>query len=251
MKFTLFGLFVFCSTLLLAQRDSINVERNNLLMHRLKASKNSYVVWTKDLTTGATSKISIWRRDISIEKFNNRDVIVVKQIRSYEDSLNNKSVFTISDRSNFKTIYNRSERKRTGTEAFNYSDSEITGADSVNKNTKRNFKLSFSDFPFCFELDLETLSLLPIKKTGQKLAINFYHPGGDLPRYYPVDVLSSEEIETIKGQKIDCWKIKLSYSEDSYDVSWISKKGNELIKFEGHYKNTILTKVKLVSPISQ
>jgi hypothetical protein len=47
----------------------------------------------------------------------------------------------------------------------------------VKKNTKADFHLQFTNIPCCFELDVETLSCLPIKTKGQIMIINFYHPG--------------------------------------------------------------------------
>ena len=249
MRFILLFSFLFSySELLYAQRDSVSISRNNLLIQQLKSGKSTYAVWTKDLATEAVSKISIWNREVRFRKLKGREVIVVSQMRFYEDPVNNKYVYTVSDKQNFKTIYDFTKRIRTGIEAFNYYDNEISAADSVKENSKQGFKMTITDFPFCFELDLETLSLLPLKRAGQQLAVNFYHPGGEAPRYYPVDVIGSEQIQVTSEQKIECWKIQLRYSEDSYDFSWISNKTHELIKLEGHYPNTLFTKIKLVIP---
>jgi len=233
-----------------AQVDSISVSRKNLLTHHLAPRKSSYCVFSKDVATGVVSQISIWNREVSFTTFNGSKVVVVKQMRYTPDPKRNKYVYTISDPNTLHTIYNVSSRGGAQVEAFNYNANDIAGADSVLNNTKRDFKLSVNDVPFCFEIDLETLSLLPVKKVGQKLAINFYHPGGEIPpKYYPVDVVAEEEITIPGGNKMVCWKIRLRYDEDSYDESWISKSTRELIKLEGHYGSTLFTKIKLSNPV--
>jgi len=241
-------LFLLFSIESMAQRDTVSVERGNLLIKLLKPGKSTYLVTSANAKTGAVTQISLWNRETRLEKKGERDVVVVKQMRYYSDTVNNKFVYTISDRSNLKTIYDYTRRLKSGIEAFNYLPDQIVGADTVEHNTKAGFVVGLKDFPFCFEMDLETLALLPIKKVGQKLAINFYHPGGQIPpQYYPIEVLSEEDFLGPNGVKIKCWKIKLQYDGDSFDYSWISKEGHELLKLEGHYPGVIFTKLRTVT----
>lgn len=229
-----------------AQTDTISIERHSLQVSNLRKGNNRYAVWSQNTQTGIISTLSLWDRDVSFEKRGGKDVIVVKQMRYYEDTLRNKYVYTVSDRNTFKTIYDYTRRGKAGTEAYNYNDNQITGADTIAGNIKKDFKLALNPSTFCFELDVETLRMLPIKRVGQEFAINFYHPGGTVaPQYYPVKVLALEEIETFDGSKILCWKIKLNYDADDYDFSWIGKKSHEFMKLESHYPNGTFNKVKL------
>lgn len=249
MKTKLALLFLLFSIESIAQRDSVSVDRGNLLTKFLKPSKSTYLVTSANAKTGAVTQISVWNRETRFEKKGGRDVVVVKQMRYYADTVNNKFVYTISDRGNLRTIYDYTKRLRSGIEAFNYLPGRIVGADTVDHNAKAGFAVGVRDFPFCFEMDLETLALLPIKKVGQALAINFYHPGGETPpQYYPVEVLSEEDFLGPNGVKIKCWKIKLQYDSESFDYSWISKEGHELLKLEGHYPGIIFTKLKTITP---
>ncbi|MEP6738513.1 MAG: hypothetical protein ABJA70_23505 [Chryseolinea sp.] len=232
------------------QVDSVSVNRNNLLTGKLTEGKSSYCIFSKDVNTGLVSQISIWNREVSFAIMNGHKVVVVKQMRYSPDQKKNKYVYTVSDRATMQTIYNKSARDGMKIEAYNYNDREISGADSVKENTKRDFTLHVKEPPYCFEIDLETLRLLPILKVGQKLAVNFYHPGGEtLPKYYPVDVIGLEELELMGGQKVICWKILLRYDENSFDYSWISKTSREFVKLEGHYGTTIFNKVKVGMPV--
>jgi len=228
-----------------SQVDSISVGRNNLRLSKMQPGKVSYSVWFQDVTSKAVSQISIWNREVFFSHLNGAEVIVVRQMRYYPDQSRNKFVYTISDRKTLKTIYDFMTRGGS-IEAFNFSDKGITGADSVKNNSKKDFSLSFDDFPFCFEMDLEILSLLPITRVGQKFAVNFYHPGGEIPpKYYPVEVLGKETLKTIDKKSVECWKIRLRYDEDSFDDSWITVQSHELLRLEGHFDNMIFNKVRL------
>lgn len=237
---------LFISRLTLAQVDTIGTNQHPLLTSELTSGTRSYAVWQENERTGKITQTAIWNRTTSFEKLNGHDVVIVEQSRYYSDSINNKYVYTVSDKNTLHTIYDYTKRIRTGIEAYNYYQNEIIGADSIPDNTKTSFFLPLSDMPFCFEMDLETLGILPIKRQGQKFLINFYHPGGSIPpKYYPVEVLGSEDIY-LSDYSIPCWKIRLTYSEDSYDISWIDINTHEVLKLEGHYSETILHKSKLM-----
>jgi len=244
----LFLILIVCITFLKsnAQVDTISIKKHNLNTAFIKEGTNQYLSWIKNKTSGLISNISIWERQISLQSVKGKNVIVVTQHRYYNDSSRNKYVYTISDRNTLKTIYDFTKRPATGIEAFNYNDNEIKGDDTIPLNTKAGFNLKFSDIPYCFELDIETLSALPIKGKGQKIAINFYHPGGTVPpKYYPVDVVGEEVLTLINGQKAACWIIKLLYDNGNYDLSWITKSSHEYLKLESHNPSGTFNKVKL------
>jgi len=227
-----------------SQVDSIKAGPNKL--RPIQPGKASYAVWFQDTTSNTVSQISIWNREVFFSRLNGTtDVVVVRQMRYYSDQKRNKSVYTVSDRKTLRTIYDFMSRGGLN-EAFNYSAKSIEGADSVKNNSKKDFRLSFNDLPFCFEMDLEVLSLLPITRVGQKFAVNFYHPGGEIPpKYHPVEVVGQEVFQTIGRKPVSCWKIRLRYDETSFDYSWITTESHELLRLEGHYDNMIFNKVKL------
>ena len=107
-------LFAFLITITAdAQTDTISIERHSLQVFNLKEGNNRYAVWLQNTQTGIISGISLWDRTISFENRDKKDVIVVKQLRLYEDTLRNKYVYTVSDRNTFKTIYNYSRSGRS------------------------------------------------------------------------------------------------------------------------------------------
>jgi len=234
-----------------SQVDSIKAGPDKSRLSEIQPGKASYAVWFQDTTSNTVSQISIWNREVFFSRLNGMDVAVVRQMRYYSDQKRNKFVYTVSDRKTLRTIYDFTSRGGLN-EAFNFSFKGIEGADSVKNNSKKDFRLSFNDFPFCFEMDLEVLSLLPITRVGQKFAVNFYHPGGEIPpKYYLVEVLGREVLQTIDRKPVACWKIRLRYDETSYDYSWITTQSHELLRLEGHYENMIFNKVKLGVAVPQ
>jgi hypothetical protein len=251
MKQILSTLLIFCGSVAYSQIDSISPEKLNIDIGKLRSQKSSYLIWRQNIKTGAVSTISIWNRSISFEKWRDRDVVVIEQMRYCNDTANDKYVFTVCDKRSFKPLYNYSKRVKTGIEAFNYSDERIYGADTLLSNTKKDFSIATTSPSFCFEVDLETLSLLPLKYVGQKMAVNFYHPGGGAPpAYYSVEVIGSENLSVSGGNEIDCWVVKLIYDNSSYDLDWIAKKTGEFIKLEGHSSSDeIFNKMKVLAPL--
>lgn len=228
-----------------AQVDTINIKNNNLNIANLKAGNSQYLCYLKDAKSGLVSFISISERRIYFQKINGKDAIVIIKHNFNNDTSKNKYVYTVFDRYNFKTLYDYT-RRPAGVEAYNYQGDEIKGADSIKQNTKLNFFLKFKYLPYCDEDDLETLSALPVKRIGQKMAICFYQPGSEVPpRFHPVDVVGEEQLPAVNNEKVDCWVIKLSFDNENYDLSWISKLTHELLKFESHSPTDTYYKVKL------
>jgi len=189
----------------------------------------------------------LWERKVAFVKREGLDDIAVTQRRLYEDTSRNTLVYTISTRKDFQTIYDY-RKDKSGIQAFDYRSDMIVGSDTIKNNNKSGFALKLPVFPYCFELDIETLSMLPIDHIHQQFAINFYHPGGStLPQYYPVVVTSEDDLSGVNGLKIKCWVIRLAYDKDNYDISWISKEKHEFLKLESHRPGGTYNKVKLSS----
>ncbi len=231
------------------QTDTISIARNNLRLDYLKGGTSQFAVWSKSTLTGKVSRIILWERSVNFAQRDSRKVITVAQRRLYEDSTKNTYVFTVSDRANFQTLYDYRADK-TGIQAFDYKDNRIVGADTVSKNIKAGFRLELPVLPYCFELDLETLSMLPINHTGQKFVINFYHPGGNVaPKYYPVTIMGEDNLSLVTGEKLKCWVIRLAYDDKNYDLSWISEKQHTFIKLESHSPGATFNKVRLLTGV--
>jgi hypothetical protein len=57
--------------------------------------------------------------------------------------------------------------------------------------------------------------------------------------------MGDEKLSVVDGRKIDCWIIKLSYDNENYDFSWISKSGHDFFKLGSHNPTETFNKVKL------
>jgi hypothetical protein len=237
------------SMVCLAQTDTISIARRNLKLADLKGGTSQFAVWSKNELTGKVSRIILWERKVDFAEKDGRKTINVAQRRIYEDSAKNTFVFTVSDFATFRTLYDYRTDK-TGIQAFDYKENRIIGSDTILKNTKAGFNLSFPVSPYCFELDVETLSMLPINHVGQKFAIDFYHPGGSvLPKYYPVTVVREDNLVSEARDPIKCWVIRLDYDDKNYDLSWISKKKHLFIKLESHSPGATFNKVRLLTNV--
>ena len=228
-----------------AQIDTISVKNNNLKTKYLIESTSTYLNWMKDAQSGLVSNISISKRSVHFQTLAGKELIVVAQHKLNNDSSKIKFIYTVSDRRTFKTIYDY-VGSPGGIEAYDYHGDEIRGTDSVKLNTKRAFYLKFREIPYCLELDLETVSALPISGLGQKMAILFYQPGREKnPAFHIIEVTGQQQLPTANGMKSDCWVVKLIIDKDDYDLFWISKRKHEFLKLESHSPTDTFYKVKL------
>jgi hypothetical protein len=233
-----------------AQTDTVSNSKNNLRLEYIKEGTSQFITWDKSAVTGTISRMILWERKVKFIRRDDQDEIAVTQRRLYDDTTANTFVYTVSRRADFQTIYDYRKGK-SGIQSFDYKSDKIVGSDTVKNNIKNGFVLSLSEFPYCFELDLETLSMLPIKRVNQRFAINFYHPGGTVPpQYYPVTVIREDVMDGVNGVKIKCWVIRLEYDKSNYDLSWISKDQHEFLKLESHSPTGTYNKVKLSASVN-
>jgi hypothetical protein len=132
-----------------------------------------------------------------------------------------------------------------GVEAFRFIDSKIIGLDTATSNTQKDFELTLKEPTYNWEVDLETYSLLPMKK-GYHAVMNFYHPGGNTPpEFYHLKVTGSEKLKLPNGKTIDCWVIFTDYGGTQPTRFWYTKKGQNFVKMEGQYNRMTIRKVRL------
>ena len=228
-----------------AQIDTISIKNNNLKTKYLIEGTNTYLNWMKDAKSGLVSNISISKRSVHFQTLAGKELIIVAQHKLNNDSSKIKFIYTVSDRRTFKTIYDYVESPG-GIEAYDYHGNEIKGSDTVKLNTKRAFYLKFSELPYCLELDLETVSALPISGLGQKMAVCFYQPGREkIPMFHIMEVTGEQQLPTANGMKSDCWIVKLIIDNEDYDLFWISKLEHEFLKLESHSLTDTFYKLKL------
>lgn len=233
-----------------AQIDTIRIQDKKLVISQLTPTKRQYLVYLKfPKKDNLITNLSLWTREVSFEKVNKKEVIVIRQQWSGQDTLTNRKLWSICTKEDFKPLYHYSYVPKIGIEAFNFDDKKITGADSIALNGKKDFQIALTTPTFNWELDMETFEMLPLQ-AGRNFIISFYHPGSSrAPAYYSYKVIGSEKITAGTNKEIDCWKLKIEYDNQNYAIFWIARKQPEVIKMEEFYNGIYRYKIKLMTAI--
>lgn len=232
-----------------AQIDTIRIDKADLTTSNLKPGLHQYLVYFENPAKKRIGNSSIWNRQVKFKNIAGKEVIEIEQNWFASDTAYNRYVYSISDRKTFAPIFHKT-KMRGGIEAFDFENTKISGTDSVGSNAKKDLDVPLTVMTLNWELDLEIFSTLPIKKEGQRFIINFYHPGGRTnPKYYEYAIIGSEKLSSVNDAVIDCWKMKINYSETDWAIFWISKKSKEVLKMQEHFRGGYRYKVRFATPI--
>ncbi len=224
------------------------IHAGDLDLRYLPSGTQRYLVYIKT-KENEKKNIWLWERTASRERRDGSEVIVIRQQWTTSDTgFNRREVYSVCDNKTFAPVYHYTSNPRTGREAFNFSSTSITAADTVAGNSKTGFALAITEPSFNWELDLETFPLLPLKE-GKTFVINFYHPGSKTgAAWYNYTVSGSEIIPSVNGARIDCFKLFIDYGKNRGNSTWwISKKTHEVLKMEEHFGSVTRYKIKLAA----
>jgi hypothetical protein len=246
MKNLIFAAIILASTTTFAQdTDTLDVRNNKLLLNNIKTGTREYLVYGVN-ARGKTGNLWLWKRTVERSKFQGKDVLVFNQKWFASDTANVREVYSIASAKDLQPVYHYT-KFGTRTDAFEFGDGKISGADSVAGNNQKDLEVAAPVLPYNWELDLETFQAFPFK-TGKQFAVNFYHPGGRTgPAYYLYKVTGEETIPGSNNQSIECWTLKIDYAENSWAIFWISKKSKEVIKMQELYNGNYRYKVLLTT----
>jgi hypothetical protein len=224
------------------QTDTLDVHHHQLLMENIKPGTKQYLVYGVN-ARGKTGNLWLWKRTVEHGSLRGEKTLIFTQKWFASDTANVRDVYSIVSAKDLQPIYHYAKFGNR-VEAFEFSKGRIVGADTVGGNNQKDLDLTTNVLPYNWELDLETFQAFPLRK-GKQFAVNFYHPGGRTgPAYYVYKVTGEETIAAANNQTIDCWKLKIDYSENSWAIFWISKKSKEVIKmqelFNGNYRYKVL-----------
>ncbi|MGB0521863.1 MAG: hypothetical protein ACPGJS_02825 [Flammeovirgaceae bacterium] len=132
-----------------------------------------------------------------------------------------------------------------GQEAFIFHETAIKSIATDTNYANRDFHLDLSEQVYNSEIDLETFSLLPIKK-GYKVAMPFYHPGGKAPTFYLLEVKKKTNLRMPDGTKVRCWLLYTDYGGKQPSYFWYTKKGHQFLKMEASYGPMKIKKLRLI-----
>jgi hypothetical protein len=221
-----------------------------LVISQLTPGLHQYLVYFERPKQKKIMTPMLWSRQVNFKQFQGTPAIEVVQNWYAGDTLLNRYIYSINHRDNFSSLYHYAKGSR-GIEAFDFEQNRILGSDTVTNNTKKDFDVKSLTSTLNWELDMEIFSMLPYKQVGQTFVINFYHPGGKTePAYYQYKVIGSEAIQgTNTKAATDCWQLKISYSETSWAIFWVSKKSKEVLKMQEYFGGGYRYKVKLATPV--
>jgi hypothetical protein len=246
-------LFTFCVAFVSfassAQVDTIYHLDSQLIKKYLKPSSNQYLVFIQRKGDPRQAFTFVWSRDVKVVNRNGKEFIEINQKWYGSDTSRLRTVYSLMNASDFSPVYHHTKLNRT-IEAFDFYDDKIKGSDSVTNNTKKDFELALKRPMLNWELDLETFPLLDLKP-GKKFAINFYHPGGKgEPRLYEYSVFGEENLNTIEGLSVPCWKLRIDYDAKTWAIFYISKKNREVLRMDEDFGGGIRYKVKLSNAVT-
>lgn len=241
--------FVLTLSIAQAQVDTIYHLDSKQIKKYVKPSSNQYLVFIQPKDNPQKAVTSIWSREVRFKKKNNQEIIEIEQKWYASDSTRSRYLLSQMKAEDFSPIYHYTKTIK-GIDAFDFYDNRTTGSDSVADNSKKGWELKHAKPYLNWELDLETFPLLDLKP-GKRFLINFYHPGGRLePKLWEYRVVGEENIKTIEGESVPCWKLKIDYDEKSTCTFFISKKGREVLKMEEAFGNRVRYKVRLSNTVS-
>ena len=239
---------VFMPVALSAQVDTLYHLDSKLIKKYLKPSSNQYLVFIQRNGDPRQTYTYIWSRDVKFVNKKGKDLIEIKQKWYASDTARVRYVYSLMDAQDFSPIYHYTKMNKS-IEAYDFYADKIRGSDSIANNTKKDFNLALAHPMLNWELDLETFPLLDLK-AGKRFAINFYHPGGKgEPKVYEYKVIGEENISVIDGGTVACWKLRIDYSEKTWAIFYISKKGREILRMDEDFGSGVRYKVKLSNAV--
>jgi|HubBroStandDraft_1064217.scaffolds.fasta_scaffold127018_2 hypothetical protein len=229
------------------QIDTIRLKDKRLHTAWLKTGLNQYLIYYQNPKENKSVRFWFWMRDIKTDHMNGSQVFVIKQHWYGSDTSTYRYIHSVNNGSDFAPIYHE-EISNGKTSAYTWKPDNIVGADSVKANIQKDFSLKFSEPNFNWNLDIETLEMLPLAN-NKSFAINFYDAGQDPPKYYLYTVAGSETLQTLDNKRTECWKVTTNGTsgEFSYiETYWISKDSHEFLKEESSYNGMFAYKIKLM-----
>ena len=245
-RFLIIAALCLLASSLFAQVDTIRLQDKRLNTTLLKPGLKQYLVYFQLSASKKSLRFWLWLRDIKKTQRDGAKVFTVTQNWYGNDSTVYRHVYSVNREIDFAPIYHE-ENSGNKINAYNWTAKEISGADTVAGNVRKDFTLAFTQPNFNWNLDIETFEMLPLA-ADKAFAINFYDAGSGLPRYALYTVSGSEVLKTLDNKEVDCWKLVTEGSNagKSYrQVFWISKKSHEFLKEEDSMDGMYRYKIKL------
>ncbi|MBS1525394.1 MAG: hypothetical protein JST19_07085 [Bacteroidetes bacterium] len=229
-----------------AQVDTIRLKDKRLNTSALKPGLHQYLVYFQNPKSKQSLRFWYWLRDTKLESRDGQKMFAITQHWYGSDSTTYRQIYSLNKADDFAPVYESLTMKGI-TKAYNWSDKKVWGADSAANNTQKDFSLDFKTPNLNWELDIETLEMLPLA-AGKTFVINFYDAGLSPPEYVTYKVTGSEVLSMLDNQKLDCWVILTEGNNGNTHYTqtfWISKKNHEFLKEEDSFNGMYRYKIKM------
>lgn len=237
------SLFCFALNLSAQQIDTIRVGHKFKNIKNLEIGKTKDIIYTK--VGDKVMSVSINLKETKVVRIADKEFLQFSHNVINGNTDFNGSFEYICEPETLKPVQLIRNSKRAGKEAFQFNELLISGLDSATDNKQKDFSLALNEPTYNWQIDLETYSLLPMKK-GYHAVMNFYHPAAQTPpKYYHLKVIGSEELVLADKRKMDCWIVFTDYGGTQPSRFWFTKKGQNFVKMEGQYNRLTILKERI------
>jgi len=244
--FTILALLMMCAINGMAQTDTLDFKDHKLRTKQLKTGQKQYLVYLQQVGQPKKLNLSIWTREVSLVSKSGTDCFMITQKWFSNDTTNYRFISSINRAADFAPVYHL-ETIGSKVKAFNWYTDHINGADTISNNQQKTFTLRLDQPCFNWNLDIETLEMLPLA-SGKQFVLRLYDAGLGQPQNVNYKVSGEEVLTTLDHQKVDCWKLLLegNHGQVHYTQTfWVSKKGHEFLMEIDEINGMYRYKVKL------
>lgn len=235
MKKTLLIIILFISLKSIGQEIIINTQNNTLNTNNLPLNKNSYFVYFQDKPNTPKYNLEVWDREVKKGNYNTFTIYWLRQNhkKTYHYNINVDQNFRpITEEIRIKN--NDKNNVKEERKYFIFENNRVFTHKDTIKHNQDAFSINNTALAFNWELDLETLSMLPLKDF-EIFKINFYHPGSKTSaKYYTYKKVRTEKL-TFNEKDFDCWILKIDHNDKQWSEFWIDKKTKKVLKMRDYF----------------
>lgn len=233
---------LYCTAIMAQEVDTIRMGRTFKNYNQLEMGTMKEVIYTE--VNGVTRFGAMKIKSVKEVEIEGKKYLEFKHTWMSGNTDFNGDFYYLCEPQTLKPVLHIRNTKQNGKEGFRFTETAITPLDSVKDNVVKDLNIQLEVPTYVWEIDLETYSLLPMKK-GYQAVMNFYHPGGPAPAYYTLKVEKDEKLKLPNGEVLDCWVLFTDYGGTQPSRFWYTKKGQNFVKMEGDYGQVKIRKKRL------
>lgn len=218
-----------------AKTDVVKVGTTMKRFDRLKPGSRLYLRY-KITTDGKRSTMDIWRRVVSYETREGRELLRISQ---RWDSVVSPAYTLLQDSwfepGTFRPLTHDRELTRDGKTTKRsyrfFPDHIVLGPDPLAAAPAPETVIPSPEPVFNFETDMELFETLPLAR-GYEASLSFYDPGQAPPKRYIFKVIGEENIKAADGRLVPCWILASNYGDPAGPEArfWFAKSSQVLMR---------------------